>query len=153
MGASNYESKIFSDKPDRWFKIWFYIVNKVNHKDTKSFKRGSCFTKYEWISESTKASKNEIDHCIRFLKSATMIATQKATRGMYITVLNYDKYQNLDNYKSDTKSDTLGDLKAKQKRNRSDTINKNGKNERSSKERRIKCRGLQPTCIRSSGRG
>ena len=43
---------------------------------------------------------------------------------MVVSVVNYDKYQAIGNYKSDTKSD----LEAKQKRNRSDTINKNDKN-------------------------
>ena len=55
-----------------------------------------------------------------------MLATQKATRGMVVTILNYDYFQTLENYKSDTESD----IKAKQKRNRSDTINKNDKNDK-----------------------
>ena len=60
------ESDIFYNKPHAWFKIWFYLVNKANHKDNKQFNRGSCFMKYEWIMEKTKANKNEIDHCIRW---------------------------------------------------------------------------------------
>jgi len=120
-------SDIFFNKPDKWFKIWFYFINKVNHKDNKQFARGSCFMKYEWIMEKTKATKNEVDHCIRWLKSATMITTRKATRGFIIKVNNYNGYQRLENYKSDSKSDSKSDLKAKQKRNKSDTINKNGK--------------------------
>jgi len=118
------DSEIFSNKPDKWFKIWFFLINQVNHKDTKQFKRGSGFTRYEWIMEKTKATRNEIDHCIRWLKSATMIATQKATRGFIITIYNYERFQTLSNYKSDTKSDSIGETKAKQKRHKSDTINK-----------------------------
>jgi len=123
------DSDIFYKKPDKWFKIWFYIVNKVNHGDNKQFKRGQGFFKYEWIQEKTAATSSEIDHCIRWLKSAKQIATQKATRGMIITVLQYDLYQNFDTYKSDTKSDTIGETKAKQKRNKSDTINNNDNND------------------------
>ena len=52
------DSKIFFDKPHVWFKIWFYLVNKVNHKDNKQFARGSCFMKYEWIMQRTKAKKS-----------------------------------------------------------------------------------------------
>ena len=122
------DSDIFYNKPDKWFKIWFYLINEVNHKDNKQFKRGSCFMRYEWIMEKTKANKNEIDHCIRWLKSATMIATRKATRGFTLNILNYNGYQSLENYKSDTKSDSKSETKAKQKRNESDTINKNDKN-------------------------
>jgi len=124
------DSDIFYNKPDKWFKIWFYLITKVSHKDNKQFKRGSCFLKYEWIMQKTKANKNEIDHCIRWLKSATMIATAKATGGFIVTVNKYNGYQSLENYKSDTKSDSKSETKAKQKRNKSDTINKNDNNDK-----------------------
>lgn len=120
------ESEIFKNKPDKWFKIWFYIVNKIKFKTNGVDTRGSAFIKYEWIEENCTATQSEVDHCIRFLKSATQIATRKATRGMIITVLNYEIYQNINSYKSDTKSDIIGEVKAKQKRNKSDTILKNG---------------------------
>ena len=110
------DSMIFH-KPDKWFKIWFYIVNRANHKDNGQFKRGQCFLTYSMIMDNTRGTRGEIDHCIRWLKKNQMLATQKATRGFTVTVLNYDIYQNLDNYKGDTKSD----LKATQKRHRSDT--------------------------------
>ena len=126
------DSDIFYNKPDKWFKIWFYLINEVNHKSNKQFARGSCFMKYEWIIKKTKATKNEVDHCVRWLKSATMITTTKATRGFVIKVINYNGYQSLESYKSDTKSDSNGETKAKQKRNKSETkatlLNKNGNN-------------------------
>jgi len=120
------DSDIFKNKPDKWFKIWFYIVNKANHRDNKEFKRGEAFLKYEWIVEATGATKSQIDHFIRWSKVGRMLATRKATRGLFISVLKYEQFQNIENYKSDSKSD----LKAKQKRNRSDTINKNDNNDK-----------------------
>jgi len=130
------DSDIFYNKPHVWFKIWFYLINEVNHKDNKQFNRGSCFMKYEWIMKKTKANRNEIDHCIRWLKSATMIATRKATRGFALKVLNYNTFQTLENYKSDTKSDTKSEMKAKQKRNESDTIIQECKNDKNDKKKR-----------------
>ena len=124
------DSKIFCDKPHVWFKIWFYIINKVNHKDNKQFARGSCFMKYEWIMQKTKATKSELDHAMRWFRFGKMIATAKATRGFALTVLNYNGYQTLENYKSDTKSDSKSEMKAKQKRNESDTRNKNDNNDK-----------------------
>jgi len=103
------DSDIFCNKPDKWFKIWFYLVSKANHKDDKQFKRGSCFMKYEWIMEKTKATKNEVDHCIRWLKSAKMIETQKASRGFIVKVLNYDKFQRLEHYKGDSEEKVNGE--------------------------------------------
>jgi len=115
------DSDIFFDKPDKWFKIWFYLVNEANHKGNKQFARGSCFMRYEWIMQKTKATKGEVDHCLRWLKSATMIATVKAIRGFNLTILNYNTFQSLESYKSDRKSDSNGELEAKQKRNESET--------------------------------
>ena len=80
------------------------------------------------LTEKTKANRNEIDHCIRWLKSAKQIATQKATRGFTIFILNYEQFQDKNSYKSDTESDAKSDIKATQKRHRSDTIpNKDNK--------------------------
>jgi hypothetical protein len=153
-------SKIFYDKPAIWFKIWFYLVSRVNFKEDKRFKRGELFLKYEWICEATKATKNQVDHFIRWAKDNKMLATRKTTRGMILEILKYNEFQTLDNYyyavkkdteigddKSDTESETENSeskLKnkpkqkakatqkatttAKQKRNKSDTILKNGKN-------------------------
>ena len=136
-----FESDIFYNKPDKWFKIWVFILGICNHKDNKQFKRGECFTTYAEISEYTKAKCTSIDHCIRWLKSAKQIATRKATRGFYINVLNYDYYQDFNNYKrikSDTESEDKSEIEAKQKRNRSDTIIKNGNNDNNDKKRENK---------------
>jgi len=119
------DSNIFYNKPHVWFKIWFYLVTKTNHKDNKQFKRGSCFLKYEWIMEKTKAKKSELDHAMRWFRKVKMIATQKATRGFILTILKYSVYQDLDTYKATQKAT----VKAKQKRYKSDTINNNDNND------------------------
>lgn len=98
------DSAIFYQKPDKWFKIWFYIVNRVNYRDNKRFEKGSCLLKYKWIMSATGATKDQIKHCIKFLKQSSMLATQKATRGFYVEVLKYNYYQDLNNYKSHTES-------------------------------------------------
>ena len=128
-GRKTLESDVFFWKPDKWFKIWFFLVTRVNHNDNKQFKKGECFTTYSEISQYTKASKDQIDKFMRWSKEQSMLTTQKTTRGMIVYLLNYEKYQDFDNYKSDTKSE----LKAKQKRNRSDTINNNDNNDNKNK--------------------
>ena len=119
------ESDVFKTKPDKWFKIWFYIINKVRFKKMGKFKKGQNFIKYEWISEATGATKNQIDHFLRWAKEAQMLATQKATRGMVVNVLKYEIYQDLGHYKSDTKSE----IKATQERHYTKECNNNDKNE------------------------
>jgi len=123
------DSDIFYRKPHVWFKIWFYLINKVNHKDNKLFKRGSCFMKYEWIMQNTKAKKNQVKHCIEYLKRDKMLATQKATRGFIVKVLNYNTFQTLENYKKPQEKESKRNTEGTQKEHRSHTINKNDKNE------------------------
>lgn len=123
------DSEIFLHKPDKWFKIWTFILISCNFKDNGKFKKGECFTTYGEICSYTKATRNEVDHCIRWLKSATQIATRRATRGLFIKVVNYEIYQNISTYRSDTKSDTKSDLKAIGRRQRGDTIKNNENNE------------------------
>ena len=129
------ESDIFYNKPHAWFKIWFYLVNKANHKDNKLFKRGTCFMKYEWIMEKTKATSSQIKHCIEYLKHARQIATQKKTRGLLVTIIKYDFYQTLNNYYY-AESQTERKTKGKQKENKSHTILKNDKNDKNDKKKR-----------------
>jgi len=123
-------SEIFIDKPDKWFKIWFYIVNKVKFKDEGIYERGEYFFKYDWISEATGATRSQIKHCIEWLKCALMIATRKTTRGMIIKVLMYDHFQTLDNYYLEFGSHTERNTKGTQKEHRSHTILKNDKNDK-----------------------
>ena len=140
---------IFRIKNSDWFKIWFYIVNKVNHEDNQWFPRGSNFFQYREIELAVRVTKDQVKHCIDYLKRATMIATRKATRGMIITVLKYDFYQNLDNYKATQKAMNH----ATKKPHESHTINKNVKNDNTNSETKVSQssppvpNGLVPTTV------
>lgn len=92
------ESEIFTNKPHSWLKIWLYFIIKANYKNKKLFKKGTFFTKYNWIQEACRVKKNEIDRCLQFLKKNKMCTTQKKRRGLIIIILKYNKYQNLQNY-------------------------------------------------------
>ena len=93
------ESDIFNTKPAKWFKMWFYLVNRANHIDNNQLKRGQCHLTYETIMLKCNATKSEVDHCMRWLKARRMLGTQKTTRGFIITIYNYERYQNIENYK------------------------------------------------------
>jgi hypothetical protein len=118
------ENEIFYSKPDKWLKIFIYILCRAVFKDNRLSMRGECFLKYQWIIEATGATKDQIYDCIKWLKKNGMLTTQKTTRGIIIKVLNYDKYQNLDNYIYETKND----IKTTGKRQASDTILKKDNN-------------------------
>lgn len=124
------DSEIFYSKPSEWLKLWIYILCRVAFKTDKKYKRGELFLKYEWISESTGASKGQIDKFIRWAKSVDMISTRKSTRGFIVKVNNYGHYQQLDNYYYDIPVDTENAVRSKQSRNKVDTIQKNEKNDK-----------------------
>lgn len=100
------DSDIFFYKPDKWFKIWFFIVNKVNYKDGNLFKRGEGLITYEDIMAQTRASKAQTHKCIKFLEKENMLASRRTTRGMIRIVLKYEEYQTLQNYKGNSKTTT-----------------------------------------------
>lgn len=119
------DSDIFYSKPDKWFKVWFFLVNHVNHTDNKHFQRGTNFVSYSGIQEKTGATKAQIDMFMRWSKKCGMLTTRKTTRGIIITVSKYGVFQDSDKYKNDTKNE----MKTTQKRHRNDTINKNDNND------------------------
>lgn len=128
------ESEIFFYKPDKWFKIWFYIVNKVNHKDNKLFRRGEGLITYKEITRATKASKPQVHKCIKYLEKDNMLESRRTTRGMIRIVLNYAYYQDLRNYKDNLKT-TTGTTDGQLADNSGVLpIDKNGKNEKNEKK-------------------
>lgn len=117
-------SEIFYKKPDKWFKIWFFIVNRVNHSIYLEWDRGECFIQSGEIETATRASPDQVKKCLKWLRQNDMVLTKRSTRGMRIKVIKYNVYQDLDNYKSTRK--------ALEKHQRSTTINKNDKNDKES---------------------
>lgn len=88
------------EKPSDYLKIWIYILMKVNHKDNFNFKRGENY--FNWTDDLKNLKgikKNTLYHCLKWLKFAKQIATQKTTRGMVLKVNNYEFYQDIKNYK------------------------------------------------------
>lgn len=98
------ESAIFYYKPDKWFKIWFFIVNKVCHNDSKLFERGEGLITYEEIMRKTKASKPQVHKCIKYLEKENMLGFRRTTRGMIRIVLRFAFYQDPSNYSDNSKT-------------------------------------------------
>ena len=118
------ESDVFFWKPDKWFKIWFFLIQTAFYKDGKQLNRGQCLLTMKEISDGTKATRDQVDSFLRWSREQSMLTTRKTTRGMVITLLNYAKYQTLGNYKTDRPTDS----RPTENRQRTDTIEKNVKN-------------------------
>lgn len=119
-------------------EIWDWLLKEANHKDTTVCNRGQTLRSFKdiqdglaWFAGWRKHtySKDQCEKAMAWLREAVMIATEKTTRGMLITIVNYDKYQNPENYGSDNESNK----KATRKQQPAATINKNEKNDKETK--------------------
>lgn len=101
LARQTFNSDIFFWKPDKWFKIWIFIIGICNHVDSKQFSRGETLTTYYEIQYYTKSSVNEVKHCISYLRKSSMITTHRTTRGLRIKVAKYNDFQTFDRYKGE----------------------------------------------------
>lgn len=120
-------------------EIWLYLLRRANHEDRvvhgTLIKRGQLKTSYRdiledlsWYVGFRKESykKHHCETAMKLLTREQMITTAKTTRGMIVTICNYDYYQTPGNYETDSErfNETTRD------RQSTDRINKNDKNER-----------------------
>lgn len=120
-------------------ELWLYLLRKVNHRNIGKFKRGSGFFSLEDISNDLhwfvgfrkmKYSKPQLTKSLRRLRERNMIATMKATRGVFVTICKYDYYQDPKNYEGNDEEI----MKETRKQRGGITKNKNDKNDKNVKE-------------------
>jgi len=136
------ESEI-AQSPPHVREIWDLLLRRANFKDRKIngriIKRGQLFTSYREILDELswkvgyrieRYKKYDCENTMKFLRSRAMITTSKTTRGIIITICNYEFYQNPKNYDnlSDNGNDYCNSPQA------SHTIHK--KDNKENKERR-----------------
>lgn len=118
-------------------EIWLYLLRRANHEDRvvhgTLIKRGQLKTSYRdiledlsWYVGYRKESykKHHCETAMKLLTKQQMVTTAKTTRGMIVTICNYDYYQTPENYETDNESDN----ETTRDRQSTDTINKNYKN-------------------------
>lgn len=100
------ESGIMS-KPPLYLKLWAWMIGKANWKDRDKLKRGQFVTTIAEMQEAMSyyagyrkitPTKDEIRSAYGAFTEASMVTTTKTTRGMVVTVLNYETYQNPESY-------------------------------------------------------
>lgn len=107
MKARQVQEKWIANAPPHIREIWDFILLKANYKDHGSIKRGQLLITYKDIQEGLawfvgyRKETYRKHHCeiaMKALVRERMIDTTKTTRGIIITVLNYNKYQDPKNY-------------------------------------------------------
>lgn len=96
-----FDSELWLNKPSSWFKIFIYILGKVNHSDGKTFKRGENF--FNFAEEYKLIDKNITQDIIKkalvYFRRNGILSTSRSTRGVVIKVNKYNTYQDLKNYR------------------------------------------------------
>jgi hypothetical protein len=96
-------------------ELWFYLLRKVNFADGSNLKRGQGFFRYADIMDDLcwyvgyrkqSYSKTQIAKSLRRLRERNTITTTKTTRGMIVTVLNYNTYQDPKSYEDNNEDST-----------------------------------------------
>lgn len=137
------ESEIWS-KPPLYFKVWHYLLLRAQYKDYKGLKRGQLITSIAEIREACSyhvgyrkvtPSKTEIWNILEFLRNpregysegdneGNMIRTTKTTRGLLVTICNFNVYQDPNFYEGNNEKTTKRTTKAVRRQQQADTTNK-----------------------------
>lgn len=118
-------------------EVWDWLISECNHKDNDALniKRGQCLRTIRDIQDGLHwhvgyrkmtYSKAQCEGALEYLRKHHMITTAKTTRGMIITVCNYDFYNSPENYEGNNEANK----KTTRRQQPPDTINKNVKNEK-----------------------
>jgi len=139
LKARQIQNSEIAHSPPHFREIWDWLLKEANHQDNKchgkTLKRGQLLATYNDITDGLSwkigyrkqsYTKSQCEKAMKFLRSRSMIETTKTTRGLIITIHNYDKYQNPKNYERDSE----GDNESGGVRQRGATINKNDKNDK-----------------------
>jgi len=122
-------------KPAWWFKVWSYILMTVKYEDNHICKKWENFFTADQIYNGCNlrqdgVKKRTIYDLLDSLQASDMIRKRKTTRGIFISVLNYAKYQDQKNLSTDSQTDN----QPTDYRLATESITKEGKN----KKRNIK---------------
>lgn len=136
------ESEI-ATAPPHIRETWDWFLRKANHSTEKRYghvlERGQLLCTYSDILEGLHwmvgwrkqtYTKGNCETAMKYLKKTGRVTTRKTTRGMVVTLCNYEYYQNPKNYENRKEKATQPTGKGKQH----DSIDKNVKKEEERKE-------------------
>lgn len=117
--------ELWIEKPPSWTKIWLYIIGKVNWEDNGKYLKGHGYFNFE---KELKAIGPDITinnvYCfLKYARKEQMVSTVRSTRGMRVNVLNYIRFQDMQNYFNTF----LGESDTGQTQVRSESISKRSK--------------------------
>jgi hypothetical protein len=125
LKARKIEDSEIAHAPPCAREVWDWLLRKVNYRDRRCGKttihRGQILTSVPQIQEALhwkvgarteRYEVYQIETAMKLLRRWGMVATAKAGGGMFITVVNYETYQNPTNYESRDESRDESRMKA-----------------------------------------
>lgn len=85
-------------------EVWDWLLMNAAHTDTKNIKRGQLFIRYKEIIDGLSwkvgfrkmsYTNKQLETAMKTLRTMGMIVTTKVVMGVFITICNYDKYQDM----------------------------------------------------------
>lgn len=88
-----------------YLSIWIHLLLMANHEDTsfiwngkkQTLKRGQLLTGRKALSKQTRISQSKTYRILNYLENEQQIEQQKTSKFTIITILNWDKYQKVNN--------------------------------------------------------
>lgn len=114
LQARKTDNSEIAHKPPHYREIFNWLYRKANHKNNDKIKRGQCVRSIKDIQDGLcwyigyrkqKYTKDQCENAMKWLRTRGMITTTKTTRGMFITICNYEFYQNPKNYEYNSEHD------------------------------------------------
>jgi len=122
----------WADDP-KMVSLFLYCISRANHTEKQwrgvDIKRGQFYTSYASLSTQTGLSVRNLRTCFDKLEKTGEASRSKHSRGLMVTVINYDKYQ-----LTDTDSVTT----TSHKRHANDTQTTTTKNDKNDKNEKNK---------------
>lgn len=150
VSRSIFKSEVWYLDSD-YAKVLIILIGEAAHSDQQrkwgySLQRGQCFLTYADLAEQIgyrrrRGAISRVKRIMTYLRKSGTISTKKKPRGVLVTLLHYEKYQNPANYnraKERTSKSSEAEPRANQDRPSINNNEKNGKNENNDKDVRLR---------------
>jgi hypothetical protein len=103
------EQSDIAHAPPHAREVFDYFLRKALWRDGNKLQRGQWLTSYKAIQDDLqwyvgnrpeRYKRHQIETAVKLLTKAGAITTARTTRGMIVTVCNYERFQTSDNYES-----------------------------------------------------
>lgn len=95
-----------------YLALWIVLLLKANHKEKKmiwngktiTIQKGQFITSRDVLSKHTGVHRSSIERILKYLENEQQIKQETTTKFRLITILNWEKYQDVDNKMSNKRA-------------------------------------------------